>query len=151
MWRALSWSTWVCRLLSLNLLYLMPVFVGVRVGFDPMDYSVDESAGSINLTIRILEGTLERPVTVSFSTMDGTATSTAPSNDFVAVANQDVVFDPSTDSRNVAVTIVEDNRAEVTENFYGNLSTSDGSVQLSPDSARVDILESSRVDSKFII
>jgi len=122
------------------------------VGFVPTDYTTDEGDGSVELNIQILEGTLERSVTVLFSTTDGSAVSTAPSNDFTAVSNEPIMFDSMIDTVKVSVSIVDDTRSELTESFYGNLSTSDGAVRFSPDSdsAKVDILEGlTAADSKL--
>ena len=50
-------------------------YTGVTVGFDPDVYEVAEDAGSVTLIIRIIDGVLERDVTVFFETSPGTATS----------------------------------------------------------------------------
>ena len=44
----------------------------VEVGFDPITYAVSESDGQVNLRI-VKRTTTSTPVTVLFSTMDGTA------------------------------------------------------------------------------
>ena len=48
----------------------------VTVGFDPVSYSVlEEDAGSVNVTVSVLNGTLARNVVVTLSTVSsGTAT-----------------------------------------------------------------------------
>ena len=48
----------------------------ITIGFDPATYSVSESAGSVNVTVNILNGTLARDVHVLLMTAltDGTAT-----------------------------------------------------------------------------
>ena len=51
------------------------MFTAVTVGFDPDVYEVVEDAGSVTLTIRLVDGVLERDVTVFFETNPGTATS----------------------------------------------------------------------------
>ena len=50
-------------------------FAEALVGFVPTTYEVLEDAGSVTLNINLLGGTLEREVTVSFSTGPGSATS----------------------------------------------------------------------------
>ena len=45
----------------------------VVIGYDPTDYSVDESAGSLTLTARVLQGELRRSVSVLASTRPGSA------------------------------------------------------------------------------
>ena len=48
----------------------------ITIGFNPATYSVAESAGSVNVTVNILNGTLARDVHVLWMTAltDGTAT-----------------------------------------------------------------------------
>ena len=43
----------------------------VTIGFNKLTYSVLEDAGSVNVTISILNGTLARNVVVTFSTESG--------------------------------------------------------------------------------
>ena len=44
----------------------------VTVGFDPVSYSVlEEDAGSVNVTVSVLNGTLARNVVVTLSTVSG--------------------------------------------------------------------------------
>ena len=104
----------------------------------------------MTLTVRILEGTLERDAIVFFSTTDGSATSTDPA-DFTAVTNEPVTFSSSMNSNEVTVTIVDDEAVESIEVFYGNLSTSDSAIDLLPASAPVTIRASlpSEDDSKL--
>ena len=45
----------------------------VVIGFDPDMYTVDEGAGTIELTVKVLSGSLGRDVTLTYETMDGTA------------------------------------------------------------------------------
>ena len=43
----------------------------VTIGFNTVDYSVLEDAGSVNVTVSILNGTLARNVEVTLSTVPG--------------------------------------------------------------------------------
>ena len=44
----------------------------VTIGFDPVSYSVlEEDAGSVNVTVSVLNGTLARNVLVTLSTVSG--------------------------------------------------------------------------------
>ena len=47
--------------------------IGARFGFDPVQYRVNEGAGSVTLFVVLLEGTLEREVNLQFTTVEGTA------------------------------------------------------------------------------
>ncbi len=53
--------------------YPLPV---VTVGFAPQNYTVSEEGGSVNLVVMLLQGTLERDISVPFLTSSGTATET---------------------------------------------------------------------------
>lgn len=46
----------------------------MTIGFDPSEYVVREGDGEAGLIVSLLEGTLERNVTVEFSTAPGSAT-----------------------------------------------------------------------------
>ncbi len=46
----------------------------MTIGFSPGNYTVREIDGQVILNVEILEGTLERNVTVQFETRPGTAT-----------------------------------------------------------------------------
>ena len=43
----------------------------VTIGFSQAQYTVQESAGSLNMTVRILNGVLNVDVTVRLATVDG--------------------------------------------------------------------------------
>ena len=111
---------------------------------------VNEKDGTVIFTVKVIEGTLERDAVVSFSTTDGSATSTDPA-DFNAVSDQLFTFSPSTSSNDVTVTIFDDDIVENSEFFFGNLSTTDNAVNLDPSAARVTISETEGDDSKFSI
>ena len=104
-----------------------------------MAYTVAESQGTVNLSVVLLSGTLERPVQVLFSTEEGTATSTDPV-DFTGIRNLVLTFDPSTDRHLVMVSIANDNIVEDSEMFSGSLNSSDRAVDLMPETAQVEIL-----------
>jgi len=89
------------------------------------------------MLISVLAGTLQRSVEVSFSTTEGTATS----SDFNS--QQDVIlqFDETSLTQMVNVAIISDNILEGTESFFGNLTTSDSDVTLNPSAAVVNILD----------
>jgi hypothetical protein len=45
----------------------------VQIGFNPDSYTVNEGAGTVTLTARVISGSLERDVEIEFSTADDTA------------------------------------------------------------------------------
>ena len=103
-------------------------------------YDVNETTGQVTFSVSVLEGILERSVEVIFSTTDGSATSVAPI-DFVSISGAALQFDQNTLTVTITVIITDDAILENTENFFGNLVTSDSAVDLGPDSATVNILE----------
>ena len=87
-----------------------------------------------------MSGTLQRPVEVFFSTIDGTATSLAPL-DFNPLTDESLQFNASSTSHTVMVTIVNDDILENSETFSGHLMTSDSAVDFDSQVANVNILE----------
>ena len=51
-------------------------FIDAVIGFDPVSYTVNEGAGTVTFTVRVISGQLRRPVEIGFSTADGTALGT---------------------------------------------------------------------------
>ena len=105
----------------------------VTFGFQRINYFTDEPDGPVMLIIEVLDGILQRPVEVFFSTIDGTATSELilPA-DYMSLIDVPLQFDENTQSLTVTVTIVDDNIFEDDEVFLGNLSTFDPAVILNP-------------------
>ena len=113
----------------------------VTIGFDPTEYFVNETDGSVSLTVRVLAGQLARTVSVDFYTQDGTATSTPPA-DFISVTQAlpiTLQFSPTDLVQEATVTIINDDITENPEQFAGLLSSIDAAVILAPDSASVEI------------
>jgi hypothetical protein len=50
------------------------MFLVARIGFDPVTYNFDEGDGTGFFTFRVLQGNITFPVSVLFSTSDGSAT-----------------------------------------------------------------------------
>ena len=57
-------------------MFVCMLFLVVTIGFMPVDYTVNEVDGYVTLTAVLIQGTLERDVTVLFQTSPGSATST---------------------------------------------------------------------------
>ena len=96
----------------------------------------------------IVRGTLERPVTVSLSTRDGSATSTRP-HDFSAITTE-LTFDPNTSMVCTNISVRDDKIAENSENFTVMLSGSDSGVNfVSPTTAVVTINDNDKVTVGF--
>ena len=43
------------------------------IGFDPAEYIVREDGGEVAFIVRLINGTLDKPLVVEFFTTDGTA------------------------------------------------------------------------------
>ena len=66
----------ICTMLvEILLVFFDSPFSGITIGFNQTAYSVNEGAGSVNTTVSILDGTLDRNVFVTVFTSDATASS----------------------------------------------------------------------------
>ena len=111
------------------------------IGFQPVDYPVNENGGTVTLTIQLLGGELARSVEVDFTTEDGTATSTAPADYISPAVPITLQFTPDDMVEDVRVTIMDDDIFEYAERFTGVLLTIDRAVILSTDRANVEITD----------
>ena len=127
-----------------------PHTADVTIGFRPVDYTVSEDAGTVTLIVQLIDGELARPVQVDLTTVDGTATSTAPA-DFVAPGLPIILeFTPDQSQQEVQITINDDVIVENTERFAAILSTVDQAVILDPERATVEITDATGGKSYFI-
>lgn len=98
-----------------------------RIGFNPNGYTVDESAGSVALTVTrslVTSGA----ISVNYSTSNGTALS---GNDFSPVSGT-LAFAPGETSKTITVPILDDTTYEGNETFTVNLSSpSSGTITTS--------------------
>lgn len=110
-------------------------------GFVTDTYSVAESTGEVTLIFELIDGQLERVVSLDFAISDGTATSVAPI-DFIDPGPHTLRFDNSTTRAEVHITIKDDDILESNENFFGNLATlDDTAVILNPGHIEIIIVE----------
>ena len=49
------------------------IHIEVTFGFDPVQYRVNEDAGTVTLFVMLLDGSLEKEVNLQFSIVEGTA------------------------------------------------------------------------------
>ena len=108
----------------------------VVIGFEPVTYSVDENAGPVVLTVKLLSGTLTSPVTVSYATMNGSAI--AP-GDYTAVSMGTLTLTPGASEMTITVPIIDDSTDETDEMFTVTLSGASGGATLNPSVATVTI------------
>ncbi len=80
------------------------------------------NAGTTNFTFTVsLSAASGQTVTVHYQTADGSATTA--NNDYVAIPDTTLTFDPGQTSKQVTVTVNGDVSVEINENFFVNLST----------------------------
>ena len=113
----------------------VPPVVPVAIGFSPAVYSVDEDAGSVELTVVVSSGEIEEgsSVTLSVRTIDGSAVA---GEDYSEVIRT-LTFSADTQTVTVDVTILDDDLVEGDQDFV--LELSGGGVSSSASVARVTI------------
>ena len=116
-------------------------FTGVTIGVELPDYTVNEGDGSVEVCAVIVSGTLERTLTFTLSTQDGTATSPA---DFSAVS-ADLTFDESTSRACVGIPVEDDDIVENPDVFTVEIGGDDPDVVFDPPSSTVTIIDNDRV------
>ena len=114
----------------------------VEIGFDPVMYTVDEGAGTIALTVKVLSGDLGRAVTLSYETRDGTATA---GEDYTSKATTLTLSAGDTETT-IVVNITDDDLFENEEMFTVVLSGAPAGVTLTPDTAEVTITDTNAPD-----
>ena len=112
----------------------------VVIGFVPDTYDVDEDAGGITLTVEVLAGVLTDEVTLTYTTADGTATS---SEDYTGATNGIPI--PTLSALITSVTfripILDDSDVDPAETFMVNLGGAPVGVSFNPTSAIVTIID----------
>ena len=113
-------------------------FTDARVGFIQNMYSVDEG-GAVTILVQLLDS-IANPVTVQFSTIDGTAESTF-GGDYTA-DQRTITFEPSGNTiAFVTVQTLSDERAELTETFTAQLSQPSPGLTITVDTATIEIAD----------
>ena len=102
-------------------------------------YSVGENDGNVRISASLVQGKLQRPVEVLFSTQSGTATSEDP-KDFQSLQSVVLLFDELMIRNEVTVAIINDNIFEGEETFFGSLVTNDAFVDVG-DNATITIVD----------
>ena len=120
---------------------------GITVGFELPRYTVNERDGTLEVCVSLLDGSLERTVTLTLFSQDDSATSTDPI-DFSAVDLQ-IQFDDSVSRRCAIVPITDDDRVELAEIFVVQIRSNDTDVELEPPTAVVTILDDDTVAIGF--
>uniref|UniRef100_T1KPR5 Calx-beta domain-containing protein n=1 Tax=Tetranychus urticae TaxID=32264 RepID=T1KPR5_TETUR len=107
----------------------------IKVFFDPAHYTVMENVGQFAVTVA-REGDLSKSIAVDFATEDGTANA---GSDYIGV-NETIVFQPNETSKQVMISVIDDDVFEEDEHFYCRLNWP--KLQLgTPPTATVMILD----------
>ena len=107
----------------------------VVIGFDPASYSVNEDAGTVVLTVKLISGTLTETVTVSYATMDGSARA---GSDYTTMVST-LTLSPGDTEETIMVQIIDDSTNEPDEMFTVELSGARAGITLDPAIATVTI------------
>ena len=107
----------------------------VVIGFDPDMYTVNEGDGTVELTVKVLAGSLTRDVTLNYETMDGSATA---GEDYTYKMDT-IVLSSSVTEETIMVDITDDALLENAEMFTVVLSGTPVGVTLTPAIATVTI------------
>ena len=110
----------------------------VTIGFEMEMYNSGEDQGTVQVCARIMEGSLEREVSIALQTQDGSA---EEPDDYSSVSAT-LVFDMTNDIQCVNISIENDEILEGMEDFEVILDSGDEErVNLSPESAVVNIMD----------
>ena len=103
-------------------------------------YSVGENDGTLQILASLVQGELQRPVEVLFSTQSDTATSEDP-KDFQSLQRVALQFDELLIQNDVSVNIINDNIFEDDEIFFASLVTNDAFVDFGNNNATITIVD----------
>ena len=125
--------------------YLCVFIEPIEVGYDPQSYVTRESAGSVELTIRVFShpGGAPRPFSLLVNTEDGTSSTSETmivityttlshtaiiENDYVPVSGQVIQFNAGDIIQMHTILINDDNNCEKNpnENFFSNITLNSG-------------------------
>ena len=109
----------------------------VMIDFDPVMYTVDEDSGTVELTVKVLNGNLGRDVTLSYETINGSAVA----GEDYALTTGTVTLSLMTPSVTFTVPIIDDDLSENAELFTVVLSGAPAGVTVDPASAEVTITD----------
>ncbi len=119
--------------------------VGVEIGFSPVEYSVSEGAGSVELTVSVLSGDIEDGVNVEVAVMT-TERSAVAGADYSEFTDT-LTFTSEVTTQTVSVSILPDDDVESDEVFSVNLLGAD--VLDTASTALVTILRNDFLELSF--
>ena len=115
------------------------------IQFDPAAYTVDETSGTVNLTVTRTGG-VDGVVTVDYQTADGTAVA---GSDYVAAASTTITFaSGDAASQTISVALIDDSTVEFVERFTVGLSNPTGGALGTATTATVTVTDYDRSPSR---
>ena len=115
--------------------------VSVVIGFAPDTYVVGEASGTVELTVKVLEGSLTRDLTLTYETLADTALA---GSDYTRKTGTITLSSSDTEEK-IVVSITDDNVPESDELFTVVLSGAPAGVLLDPSRATVTITDTDTV------
>ena len=127
------------------IILLSPFLTAVEFGFENVGYSVSESIGVVEVGV-VKYGSSSLPLSVSLSTMSGSATSP---QDFTAISVQ-LIFSPTQNRQTVNINIINDDIFEDSEEFFVLLISVSPQSRVRLDGSNTTTVLISDDDSKLI-
>ena len=124
--------------------------IDATLSYEFSSYTVDENDGILELSITLVEGTLERNISIALSTMDMDARSF---EDF-ALLESALTFSTGSsagDEQKTNVKIIDDQLVELDEKFWMEITSEDDAVQLAAKSAQITIIDNDGKYSSCIV
>lgn len=115
--------------------------IDATLSYEFSSYSVDEDVGVLELNIVLVEGNLERNISLAVSTTDLDAHS---AEDFALLMDAAIMFSDGTragDKLKVNVKVIDDQLVEHDEQFWVNITSEDEHVQFVTKAAQITIID----------
>ena len=128
----------------ITLRIIVYLLTDVEFGFETIGYSTSEAGGVVEVGV-VKYGSSSLPLSVSLSTMNGSATSP---QDFTPINGQQLTFSPAQRRQAVAITIINDVIFEDTEEFTALLTPISSQSRVLLDGSNSTTVQISDTDSK---
>ena len=125
-------------------------YIDATLSYEFSSYSVNEDVGVLELSITLVEGNLERNISITVSTIDLDAHSV---EDF-AVLDMALTFPDGSragDKLKVNVKVIDDQLVELDEEFWVEITSEDEHVQFVAKAAKITIIDNDGKYMKIVI
>ena len=125
-------------------------YIDATLSYEFSSYSVNEDVGVLELSITLVEGNLERNISITVSTIDLDAHSV---EDF-AVLDTALTFPDGSragDKLKVNVKVIDDQLVELDEEFWVEITSEDERVQFVAKAAKITIIDNDGKYMKIVI